>query len=884
MENDNDRTESFITLTKGTKVGHYTILSKIGAGGMGEVYLAEDTKLKRQVALKFLPMQYIKNDDLRERFTREARAVATLSHPNIVTIFEVSDFNNRPFFAMEHIPGLPLRDVIKKGKLNTSELIDYSMQICEGLHKAHESGIVHRDIKPANIIIDNDGRTKILDFGLAMMAGEDKLTQTGSTLGTVGYMSPEQITGTNVDHRSDIFSVGVILYEMLTGRKPFAGDNDAAIVKAITDSSPEPVARFKSGMTGELQSIIDKALAKDVSLRYQHADGMLADLRRLASESAQIQKPIDKWNRYVVPSTLVVFLAIFVIWKFGFLEQTPTQETDKKIMLAVLPFENLGAPDDEYFADGLTEEITSRLGVVRKLGVISRTSTMLYKNSDKGLPQIADELGVDYIIEGTVRWDKTGDTSMVRITPQLIRVSDNTHLWANNYERPLTRIFSVQADIATSIVENLDITLLQPERDALTNEPTKNTEAYTYYLKAVAYTDDSEYELAEQMILKSISLDSTFAEAYAEYSYINSYQYFFAFADLNKKDNYSMLAKMYSQRAFEMNPESPYTLRALGFYSYYVEGDYDRALDYYERGLKLEPNNSKLLNSIATLNFRASLYNSAYKAQKEASIIDPGNSGYSYSLAHICLYLRKGEEAIKILNKALEFSPDNETLYFWKVMISSLYFGSPSMVKEAVNEAITNNVNFYNFYNYGESAFEYEYLTRDFDKIIKEVRKQGLQGARTYVDTTFIYFNILTTSYYFLNDTINLRIYADSVRQIIESLMNEVNMRSEEDSYNKEMLAEVYFYLGNKEKGLQLLNEVVDDRFIDRDGKNAPWGYMWKSVMYIKMGEHETGLDMIEYLLSRPSPLNVAYLKVSIYFDPLRDNPRFQALLKKYEK
>ena len=245
---DDDRTHTHVVLTKGTMVAHYRIVEKIGAGGMGEVYLAEDTKLNRRIALKFMPSHLASDKDLRIRFTREAQAAAKLDHPNIIPVHEVGEYEGRPYIAMAHIEGRSLRDLIKHGKLSISEAVALTMQICDGLQKAHEAGIVHRDIKPGNIIIDNAGRARILDFGLATVTGDDKLTKTGSTLGTVGYMAPEQISGMNVDKRADIFSLGVILYEMITGRRPFTGDNDAAVIKAITDSVPEPLARFKSGV------------------------------------------------------------------------------------------------------------------------------------------------------------------------------------------------------------------------------------------------------------------------------------------------------------------------------------------------------------------------------------------------------------------------------------------------------------------------------------------------------------------------------------------------------------------------------------------------------------------------------------------------------------
>ena len=283
MNRDDDKTQTHVVLTKGTMVSHYRIVEKIGAGGMGEVYLAEDTELDRKVALKFLPSHLCQDDDCRARFKREAQAVAKLNHPNIVAIHEVSEFKHRPFFAMEHVEGLSLREVIKQGKSTIAQIIVLAKQLCEGLQEAHEAGIIHRDIKPSNIIIDRKNRPKLLDFGLATIKGADKLTKTGSTLGTAGYMSPEQAEGKEVDQRSDIFSLGVVLYELITGRRPFEGDTDAAVARAIISTTPEPIARYKSGATGELQQIVNKALTKDPSLRYQHADDMLSDLLRLTA-------------------------------------------------------------------------------------------------------------------------------------------------------------------------------------------------------------------------------------------------------------------------------------------------------------------------------------------------------------------------------------------------------------------------------------------------------------------------------------------------------------------------------------------------------------------------------------------------------------------------
>jgi len=434
---DDDKTQAMKVLSKGTVIGHYCIVEKIGAGGMGEVYLAEDTSLNRKVALKFLSSHLCQVADCRARFKREAQAAAKLDHPNIVTVYEVGEFQGRPFFAMQHIEGRSLKDHASNHELSIQQILEIGIQIAEGLQAAHEQGVTHRDIKPANVLIDTHGRARILDFGLASVAGTDHLTKTGSTLGTVGYMSPEQVRGEQVDHRTDIFSLGVVLYELITGRQPFKGDNDAATSRNIIDHEPEPIARYKSGANAELQRVISNALDKDTATRYQHADDLATDLKRLVNDSRQAEhrpplKPVRSWLRFVVSVALVILVVVSAYIFFSRLKSPQTETARATPMIAVLPFENLGNPEDEYFADGMTEEITSRLVGIDGLGVISRTSAMQYKKSGKSLSQIGKELGVNYILEGSVRWAKSGGQTRVRITPQLIRVSDDRHMWADN--------------------------------------------------------------------------------------------------------------------------------------------------------------------------------------------------------------------------------------------------------------------------------------------------------------------------------------------------------------------------------------------------------------------------------------------------------------------
>ena len=356
---DDDKTQTHIPLLKDTMVGHYRIVEKIGAGGMGEVYLAEDTELDRKVALKFLPSHLCQDEDCRARFKREAQAAARLSHANIVHLYEVSEYQGRPYFSMEMVEGRTLRETIKEGEISLTSILSIAIQMCSGIAEAHESGVIHRDIKPTNILIDRKERARLLDFGLASIASESKLTKTGSTLGTVGYMSPEQVRGEKLDHRSDIFSLGVVLYELLTSRQPFRKDNEGATTHAILNDTPEPVARYKTGLPSGLQHVIDKSLSKDKETRYQHTDEMLADLKFEYEElsrpsvgsippSTVVRQPRWRW----VSALAVVVVTVVVVTYLMVTQQTSEHIVAKRTQLTFLGDVVMPeiSPDGEYLA------------------------------------------------------------------------------------------------------------------------------------------------------------------------------------------------------------------------------------------------------------------------------------------------------------------------------------------------------------------------------------------------------------------------------------------------------------------------------------------------------------------------------------------------------
>jgi len=676
---DDDETQSFVALAAGTRVSHYEIISKIGAGGMGEVYLAEDTKLNRNVAVKFLSAHLCQDENCRKRFTREAQAAAGLDHPNIASIHEVGEYNGRPFYSMQVVEGQSLRDAVAGKDLPMEQILEVTIQVCEGLQAAHDKRIIHRDIKPSNILLDGHGRVRIVDFGLASVVGSEHLTKTGSTLGTIGYMSPEQVQGEEIDHRSDLFSLGVVLYELITKQNPFKRDSEAATLKAVSDGLPEPFARFKTGLPDGLQPIIDKALEKDVKTRYQHADEMLSDLIRL-------KRSLDSGMSTVVVTTgtgllarrlwaaaalIAVVVFAILISTTPWLSETISKKPDK-IMLAVLPFENLGDPEDEYFADGVTEEITARLARVHELGVICRSSSMRFKGSEKPLRQIGKELGVNYIVIGTVRWQSIGgDTSLVRVTPQLVRVQDESQVWADIYNEELTEVFAVQASIAMTVVSALGVSLLDEEKQALENRPTENMEAYKFYLRGRDYWsryayDTGDLDRAIGLLEKAVELDTTFAEAYAALSTARSWCYWIGY---HASSDMLKMAEEAADRAVRYDSLQGYSRAALGALYYWGYQDYDRALEEFYKAHRHLPNNSEVMAMAAYVERRLGNWDKSLELQKKAHELAPFHSWILEGIMECTIRMRRWSDAAMYAEKALNLFPDQAMPYYQKARL-----------------------------------------------------------------------------------------------------------------------------------------------------------------------------------------------------------------------
>ena len=585
--------------TGSTFAGRYQVIEELGKGGMGKVYKAEDSRLGRPVALKFLPDDVIRDRHALERFQREARTASALNNPHICTIYDIDEAEGRPFIAMELLEGETLRGRIRGQPLKIQEIVDLGIQLADALDAAHAKGILHRDIKPENIFITPRGTAKLLDFGIAKLAAEQVsltaptatlagwVTVPGVAVGTVAYMSPEQVRGEALDARTDLFSLGVVLYETATGSQPFRGATTGAVCTEIQTKTPTAPVRLNPDVPAELEQIIDKALEKDVRLRYHSARDMLVDLERL---------------RRSLASSLRV----------------AARSTAEQASIVVLPFENLSPdPDNAFFADGLTEELIAELSKVRALRVISRTSAMLFKGAKKSVPDIAQELSVRYVLEGSVR--RAGNN--LRITAQLIDSATDAHLWAERYSGIFDDIFDLQERLARSIVDALKVSLTTDEERRLASRPISDPRAYDVFLRArrewITFTQEA-IERGLQLTNEALAIVGPNALIYAALGQIYYASYDFG---ISHDEDTLLKAEKNATKALELNPDESRALLSMGLVRY-KRGDFQGFVRYAKRATELERNGDALglLAFVLTMVGRTT---EARRYAEEARMLDP---------------------------------------------------------------------------------------------------------------------------------------------------------------------------------------------------------------------------------------------------------------------
>jgi TolB-like protein/cytochrome c-type biogenesis protein CcmH/NrfG len=615
-------------------------------------------------------------------------------------------------------------------------------------------------------------------------------------------MSPEQVSGRDIDNRSDLFSFGIVLYELIAGRTPFRRDSEGATLKAIVEDMPEPLARYKSDVPERLQQIVSKLLEKDKELRYQSAEDIIADLKRLLYDSQptyyrNITQPKPTRSKLMTGIAAVSMLGIIatVVILFGFSGARETQAGGVP-RIAVLPFENLGSPDDEYFADGMTEEITSRLAGIQGLGVISRTSAIKYKNTDESLSEIGHELGVDYILEGTVRWSKVGDKPRVRITPQLIRVSDDRHLWADNYERDLMQVFEVQADIAMQIVNELGLTLLDKSKENLERKLTDDPQAYSYYLKAVSEIRDPDFQQDQTrrnlaLLDSAIALDPNFAMAYAYRSITQSWYAFGVMDALAGESDQGQLALENAKKALQLEPGLPEGYLALGMYYNLVKRNYDRALDEFSRAQAGMPNDADLLSAIAIVHWRQGNFSEAQDNFRRAIELDPLTATNHWELANCLNFTRDYDEALKAIDRAILLQPDRPDYYATKLDILLGWHGDLDELRGVIVEA-SGHVKPVAIVAQG--YWQFNLVDISLDSVLSY-----FQSKRDSTQSDLEYYSTVAMTYMNAKQEAFMSAYCDSIRLILEEKVKQVP-----DEYGfHEGLGLAYACLGDYDAAIQ---------------------------------------------------------------------------------
>jgi serine/threonine protein kinase/Flp pilus assembly protein TadD len=641
------------------QISHYALGEKLGMGGMGVVYQATDTRLGRPVALKFLSEALGDDEQIRRRFMQEARAASSLDHPNICTIFEIDETDDgEMFIAMAFYPGETLNTMISRGQFGTEKGLTIAIQVARGLAAAHEELIIHRDIKPGNIMVTEKDTVKILDFGLAKLARHSGLTRPDSTLGTPGYMSPEQIRSDNVDHRTDIWSLGVVLFEMLTGRLPFKGERTESMIHSILNDEPIKPTSLRSGLPARMDRVVQKAMAKDPRRRYEKMTDFIADLQEMISEDDSGAVTVQR------------------------------QAEAKRSSVAVLPFVDMSPQrDQEYFCDGIAEELLSALSQIRELHVASRTSSFQFKGTAMDVRDIGEKLNVGTVLEGSVR--KAGDR--VRVTARLVNVSDGYRLWTEQYDRDMKDIFAIQDEIAQSIAQALEVAL-GAEQSPIEKAKPKDVEAYDYYLQGRQLFHQlrrKPLELARQMFSRAIEIDPDYARAHAGLADCSSYLRLYFGAGEEAVEE----AKRASLRAMELDPTLAEARVSRGF-ALSLTKEYEEAERELQKAIELNPTLFEAHYIAARVFYAQGRYQDAARHFERSRDISPEAYDVWYLLA--ACYRSLGEtgkvrsatlEAVESAKKRLSTHPDETRA--WTFGASALAeLGEPDKAAEWIGRAL----------------------------------------------------------------------------------------------------------------------------------------------------------------------------------------------------
>src|SRR5438552_436576 len=858
----------------------YTIERELGHGGMATVYLARDARHDRYVALKVLDPELAASVGA-DRFLREIRIAAGLTHPHILPLYDSGQAREFLYYAMPYVEGESLCDLLQREhQLPVGEAVRIAREVADALAAAHRRGIVHRDIKPENILLE-EGHAVVADFGIARAieaAGGGQRTEPGVVVGTPAYMSPEQASGApDVDGRTDVYSLGCVLYEMLVGEPPFRGATPQAVIsRRFTEPVPH-VARLRETVPAALDHVVAKAMAKLPADRFTTA----AEFDRALAAEEGAGPPLEARTaraplRRLTPAGGVVVLALAIaitaILRGGFSGARAHEATRPKIL--VLPFQNLGAAQDQYFADGVTEEITSRLGQISRLGVISRTTALHYKNTSLPLTTVASELGVRYVLEGSVRWERgLGGASRVRVTPQLIRVSDDTHLWTERYDAVLADIFQVQGEIASKVARALGVTLGAGERKAVAVPGTANLEAYDQFLRGNSYfdrpQDPGNLRLAIQAYERAVALDSNYALAYCGLANAHLLVYFW---NIDWTERRLALAKGAVDRALALEPDLPQAHVALAQYYYWGLRAYDQALAELGIARKALPNDPSVVEMSMSIHRRQGKWGEAVAEGEQEVALDPHSPDARYNLSLTYLHQRRYPEAAKTIDRLIATAPDWALAHFVRLGFVILSTGNREAVRHALGDFVER---------FGELAVAtttwgpWPFVTGPgFDQPQFDRAVGRLRVTAPGVDSVG-YYRLKATLHARRAEATLARAYYDSTRVLLEQ-----RLRGRPDLAEfHALLGIAYAGLGRNADALREGRNAVELLPPSRDALAGTNMRVYRTTILVMVGEYNAALDEIEYLLSIPALLSVPWLRVDPLFDPLRSNPRFQRIV-----
>jgi serine/threonine-protein kinase len=856
--------------------GSYDLERELGRGGMATVYLGFDRRHDRRVAIKVLEPDLAGSLGA-DRFLREIRIASQLSHPNILPVFDSGEVERQLYYVMPLVEGQSLRErLTKDGALPVAEALRIGIEVADALAYSHGRGVIHRDIKPENVMFVG-GHAIVADFGIARaidQAGGDKLTSTGLAIGTPSYMSPEQWTGMEkLDGRSDIYSLGCMLFEMLVGEPPFTGPTPQVILARHSLEAMPSIRIARPTVAPAIEEAIRKAMEKNPADRFATAESFAEALRaaqHAPTSSAPFRSPVAWWRQprrlaAIAGGILVLSLAAFAGWRL----RGGTGSADR-MRLVVLPFRNLGLPDDEYFSEGLTEEITGRLSSIANLGVIARTSAIQYKNTTKSVQEIARDLNVGYLIEGSVRRDRAARSGQqVRITARLIKAADGNSLWGNDYTFELADVFAVQASVAEKVIEALELSLLEPERRRITAKPTANVEAYDLYLRGNSYYnrswERSDVDSARMMYEQAAQRDPRFALAFAQLGKTEAWIHRLGYDATERR---LTMARQAIDRALALDSDLPEAHIALGLYYYWGKWDYEQAIDHLSTARRSQPANAWVHLQMGNIRRRKGEWDEAAASYQRAGELDPRYHIIWFNLGILYEHIHKYADAERYLDRTLALNPTFLDAYLRKAAVLVSRDGDLAGARRVMDTAAAR-IPPERWRPLGASWLLGFSRTLYPDPALR--RRLVVLGS----------YGLDTASYYL--EKSELEPDGPAARALLDSA-RAVLARRQAATPDQPLIAAtqgvVFARLGMPNEAVAAATRATTLTSVAHDALDGPdWAQNLARVQVL-VGNRDAALDIVELLLKIPSRLTAQWLRLDPEWAPLRADGRLDRLLR----